>query len=88
MAEQKQYVSDNAALLAEWNWEKNTPLGYDPTTITLGSEKKVWWKCSKGHEWQATIDGRSKGNGCPYCSGRYSIKGENDLQTANPELAK
>ena len=87
MAEKK-YVIDNAELMAEWNWEKNNELGFDPETLTLGSNKKVWWKCSKGHEWQALINNRNKGSGCPYCWGRYAIKGENDLQTVNPSLAK
>ena len=84
----KKYVINNAELMAEWNWEKNTELNFDPKTLTLGSNKKVWWKCSKAHEWQARIADRRNGNGCPYCSGRYAIKGENDLQTVNPTLAK
>ena len=85
MAEKK-YIIDNAELMAEWNWERNT--GFDPSQLTLGSNKKVWWKCSKAHEWQARIADRRNGNGCPYCSGRYAIRGENDLQTVNPSLAK
>ena len=32
------------------------------------SHKKVWWKCSQGHEWQADIGGRNRGNGCPECA--------------------
>lgn len=87
MAEKK-YIIDNAELMAEWNWEKNTELSFDPNLLTVGSGKKVWWKCSKRHEWQATIDRRSQGKGCPYCSGRNAIKGKNDLQTVNPALAK
>ena len=43
MAEKK-YVIDNAELMAEWNWEKNNELGFDPKTLTLGSGQKVWWK--------------------------------------------
>ncbi len=82
----KQYVSDKAQLMAEWNWERNTDS--DPSRLTLGSHKKVWWKCSKGHEWQTYIKARNIGIGCPYCSGRYAIKGVNDLQTINPILAK
>ena len=87
MAEKK-YIIDNAELMAEWNWEKNNELGFDPKTLTLGSGQKVWWKCQKGHEWQTAISNRSKGSGCPYCSGRYAIKGENDLETINPTLSK
>ncbi len=87
MAEKK-YIIDNAELMAKWNWEKNNELGFDPETLTLGSNKKVWWECSKAHEWQARIADRRNGNGCPYCSGRYATIGENDLQTVNPSLAR
>ncbi len=76
----------NQSLAKEWNYEKND--GLTPADVMSNSAKKVWWKCSKGHEWQACISHRSKGNGCPYCSGRYPIKGENDLQTVNPTLAQ
>ena len=69
MAEKKEkrYVSDNAQLMAEWNWEKNNELNFNPETLTLGNNKQVWWKCQKGHEWQATIGSRNKGSGCPIC---------------------
>ena len=68
MAEKKEkrYVSDNAQLMAEWNWEKNNELGFDPIFLTCGSKKKVWWKCSKGHEWLAEVKNRNIGIGCPY----------------------
>ena len=75
----------NPTLAKEWNYERNNEL--TPANVTPGSNKKIWWKCSKGHEWQATIGSRSGGRGCPYCSGRYVVKGENDLQTVNPTLA-
>ena len=83
---EKQYVSDNAQLMAEWNWERNIDAA--PTQLTLGSGKKIWWKCNKGHEWEARITDRNKGHGCPYCAGQCTVKGENDLQTVNPILAK
>ncbi len=81
----KKYLIDNAELMAEWNWDKNTDL--NPNTITIGSGTKVWWKCEKGHEWQATICDRNRGRGCPYCAGKKVLKGYNDLQTVNPILA-
>ena len=31
----------------EWDYEKNGDL--KPTDVTKGSDKKVWWKCKKGH---------------------------------------
>ncbi len=87
MEKEKKYLIDNPTLMAEWNWEKNNALDLDPKTLTLGSNKKVWWKCSKGHEWQATINHRNNGRGCPHCSGRKVLKGYNDLATVNPKLA-
>ena len=90
MAEKKEkrYVSDNAQLMAEWNWEKNDVLGFSPDALMCGSNKKVWWKCSKGHEWQTLINNRNKGSGCPYCAGKKVLKGYNDLQVVNPTVAK
>ena len=69
----------------EWNYERND--GLTPMDVMPNSVKKVWWMCSQGHEWQASIDHRSRGNGCPYCSGQKVLKGYNDLQTVNPALA-
>lgn len=82
---EKRYVSDNAQLMAEWNWEKNIDI--EPSQLTLGSGKKAWWICNKGHAWMAAIYSRNQGHGCPYCSGRYPVKGKNDLLTVNPTLA-
>ena len=73
-------------LTKEWNYEKNGTL--DPCRVVAGSTKIVWWKCIKGHEWEAQIRARVRGNGCPYCSGRLPISGVNDLATKNPSLAK
>ena len=84
---EKRYVSDNARLMEEWDWEKNNESNFSPDVLTLGSNKKVWWKCSEGHKWDAVIASRSVGYGCPYCSGRFAIEGFNDLQTVNPVLS-
>ncbi len=75
----------NPDLKNEWNYVKNK--GLDPDKFMSGSHKKVWWKCSNNHEWEATIQDRTYGMGCPYCSGRYAIKGETDLATVRPDLA-
>ncbi len=79
-----QEISPNLA--AEWNYERNGTL--TPADVTMKSGKKVWWKCSKGHEWQTTVYSRTAGSGCPFCSGRIAIKGENDLLTLRPDIAK
>ena len=75
----------NPDLAKEWHPTKNGNL--TPRDVTAGSHKKVWWQCSKEHEWQAEVGNRSNGNGCPYCSGRRASV-ENCLQKANPTLAK
>ena len=85
---EKQYVSDNARLMAEWDWEKNSELGFYPQNLTCGSGKKAWWKCVYNHEWQSRIADKAEGDGCPYCSGRYAIEGKNDLKTVNPVLSQ
>ncbi len=71
-------------LCDEWDFTKNNER---PENFTCGSQKKVWWKCKNGHEWQATISHRTKRNqGCPYCSGRRTITGVNDITKTNPKL--
>lgn len=87
MAGRKQYIVDNYELLQEWSWEKNSGLGFEPDKLTLGSGRKVWWKCAQGHEWQAVIGSRNNGFGCPYCGGKMLLPGINDLATVNPTLA-
>ena len=88
MAEQKikRYVSDNAQLMAEWDWAKNTL--YLPNNLSVNSGKKVWWVCSKGHSYESRIADRSNGHGCPFCSGRKAVPGLNDFATVYPLLAE
>ena len=75
----------NPSLAKEWDYEKNAPLS--PEDISAGSHRKIWWKCSKGHSWEAVVDNRSQGSGCPFCYGKIAIPGVNDIQTKSPELA-
>ena len=56
---------NNPTLAKEWNFERNKNL--TPDKIIATSNKKVWWKCSNGHEWIASICKRNNGTGCPYC---------------------
>ena len=75
----------NPVLSEEWNFPKNI---LRPDQVTAGSNRKVWWKCKNGHEWKAIINNRTKGNGCPYCSGSKVISGVNDLKTLYPKLCE
>ena len=71
-----------------FEWAKNRNGDLTPLDISAGSNKKVWWKCSEGHEWMATVNDRNRGKGCPTCANRRIVKGYNDLKTINPKLAK
>lgn len=67
---EKHYIIENSQLMAEWDWEKNNELGFDPQKLTYGMDKcKPWWICSKcGNSWQATPYHRaSRGQNCPIC---------------------
>ena len=70
-------------LAKEWHPTRNE---LTPHEITQGSNKKVWWRCSKGHEWEASVHRRTDGNGCPYCSNQKVLKGYNDIATTHPHL--
>ena len=72
-------------LAAQWHREKNGALR--PDQVTCGSHRKVWWRCDRGHVWQALISARTGGCGCPVCANRTLLPGVNDLQTLNPALA-
>jgi len=78
-------ATKNLKLANEWNYDRNGSL--TPNDVTIGSNKKVWWKCHKGHEWQASVYTRNKGIGCPYCSNKKACK-DNCLATTHPEIAK
>ena len=55
--------------------------------VTWGSDQKAWWVCENGHEWQARINHRANGVGCPICSSRKVFEGFNDLATTHPKIA-
>lgn len=69
-----------------WDFDKNKNI--NPETMTPGSNKKVWWKCEKGHNYKKDINTvKEQITGCPYCNGK-SLAGVNDLATLYPEIAK
>lgn len=78
-------ASQHPELIAEWHPVKNRELR--PDQVTASSHRKVWWRCAKGHEWQAAVKSRATGCGCPVCAHRALLPGENDLGTTHPELA-
>ena len=75
----------NPVLAVQWHTQRNGSL--TPQSVVAGSHRKVWWQCENGHEWQASILSRSQGAGCPVCSGKLVVAGENDLASAYPDIA-
>lgn len=78
-------ATKNSELAKQWHPTLNGDL--TPYDVSANSGKHVWWICDKGHEWEAQINSRSRGNGCPYCSGLYPTN-ENNLLVVHPELCK
>lgn len=73
-------------LLKEWDFSKNT---LDPHSIRSNNKTKVWWKCSNGHEWEATVAGRaSKSSSCWLCVKQEAIPGVNNIFHIFPEEEK
>lgn len=74
------------ALALQWHPERNGTM--TPQTISPYSNRKVWWVCEKGHEWQAIVGHRTQlGSKCPVCTGRKILAGFNDLATVHPAIA-
>ncbi len=73
-------------LAVEWDCDKNGKLS--PNDISKCSGIRVWWLCSKHHSWQDTIAHRIYGRGCPYCSGKRTLSGFNDLKTRHPDIVR
>lgn len=62
--------------------------GWDPSSLTSGSNRLCNWRCAKGHKWSVSPKRRVRGDGnCPFCSGRRPIVGETDLASLMPNLA-
>lgn len=69
-----------------WHPTRNGDL--TPAMMMPGSNKKVWWQCAKGHEWQSRAYSIKSGTSCPYCAGKRVISGETDLATTHPQMVK
>jgi len=68
----KKLLSSYPNLVKEWHPTKNGEL--TPNEVNIGSRKKVWWLCPKGHSYNSVIAGRTgRKRGCPYCSGRKKL---------------
>lgn len=57
---------NNPLLASEWNPTKNK--GITPDDVTMSSSIRVWRLGRCGHEWEATVNSRRRGVGCPFCA--------------------
>lgn len=74
-------------IAAQWHPEKNGSLA--PGDVTPCSNRRVWWLCDKGHDYESIVAHRTRSlTGCPYCSGKKVLPGFNDLATCRPEVAE
>ena len=69
--------------------DRNKHLG--SIALTPYSARKAWWSCphcpdGHPHIWEATLDARSRGTGCPFCAGTKVCK-HNSLATKAPQVA-
>lgn len=78
-------------LVRDWDFGKNS--GIEPDTVSYGSKKKYWWRCAKGHSWEASPNQRTRptSSGCPLCNNRapyadIPITNENCLLATDSEL--
>ena len=78
--------SQRPDLLDDWDYAMNDSI--TPETVSIGSTKRVWWKCKKGHSYQLSVGQKTHGQGCTLCAGRICVSGINDLATMRPDLLK
>jgi rubrerythrin len=72
MAIEGSLADNNAHLAEDWHPRKNGDLL--PNDVVRSSGKRVWWLCKVcGHEWEATVNSRDRGNGCPQCAKKKQV---------------
>ena len=53
-------------ILIDWDYTKNDNV--DPFLLSKTNTKKIWWKCSMGHEYRVSFYSRVRSNGCKICN--------------------
>ncbi|HEY3817721.1 MAG TPA: zinc-ribbon domain-containing protein [Polyangiaceae bacterium] len=78
------------AVARQWHPKKNGTMR--PSDVTLGSSRRVWWKCRLGpdHEWCSSPRTRTSSGiagRCPFCTGRHPSV-TNSLAARAPAIAR
>lgn len=55
-------------IISSFSYKLNYPI--TPFDIGTQSDLKLFWECSEGHTWEATVGHRIRGDGCPRCNSR------------------
>ena len=76
-------------LQSQWDHDKNAHLG--SIVIKPQSNRKVHWTCREcpdglPHTWEAVLNNRTRGRGCPFCSG-HKVCPHNSCATTAPQVA-
>ena len=79
-------------LAAEWHPTRNREL--NPADVSPGSKHRAWWCCAAcGHQWQAAVNNRARGSGCPVCGLKRRARTQSEVEPArslavrHPEIA-
>ncbi len=82
-------------LAKEWHPTKNGEI--TPQMVMRSTNKKYWWlypyddPITGKHfdfEWEASVNSRSRGKGCPFLVGKGVWPGYNDLESSYPKIAE
>lgn len=74
-------------LASQWHPTLNAR---SPSEVSAGSNAEYHWVCSANsqHVWEARVKNRAKmGVGCPFCSGKRTLRSQNSLAAVRPEVA-
>ena len=86
VSEENNLLSNFPKIAKEWHPTMNG--GLLPNDVTFGTSKKIWWLCSNGHNFNASVNRRtSMKTNCPNCQGRKAGD-DNNLSVVFPEIAK
>lgn len=70
-------------LASQWDTSRNDK---SPSEVSFSSAYKAWWTCPTcQHSWQASVNNRKNGRGCPGCAGKVVTPGVNDFASQRPE---
>ena len=78
----------NPSLASQWHPTKNGDLL--PSAVFPSSNKQAWWICPTNaqHEWRESPNNQAKSvKGCPFCSNKRILAGDNDLESLFPLIA-